>query len=62
MKKYIKPSINVINLKSSENIATTTFKSVRSKFIEEVLMGSNGKQYTVSQYSLNTSALETVVE
>lgn len=61
MKKYIKPSINVINLKSSENIAAT-FKSIREGLVQDALYEYNNKNYTVSMYSLNTSALETVVE
>ena len=55
MKKYIKPTVEVVSLKSSEHIAKTTFKNIKGKFIENALYNYNGKSYAVSQYTITSS-------
>ena len=52
MKKYIKPTVNVVSLKSSEHIAKTTFKDIKGKFIENALYNN---KYAVSQYAITSS-------
>ena len=52
MKKYTKPVVEIVSLKSSEHIAKTTFSDIKGKFIENVLY--NGK-YAVSQYAITSS-------
>ena len=55
MKKYIKPTVEVVSLKSSEHIAKTTFSAIKGKFIENALYNYNGKSYAVSQYTITSS-------
>ena len=52
MKKYIKPTVEVVSLKSSEHIAKTTFKDIKGKFIENALYNN---KYAVSQYAITSS-------
>ncbi len=52
MKKYTKPTVNVVSLKSSEDIATS-FDSIKDGMIRNYL--NNSTTYTVSQYAVNTS-------
>lgn len=55
MKKYTKPVVEIVSLKSSENIAkTTTFSELRTKLIEDKLYKDNNP-YTVSQYAITAS-------
>ena len=53
MKKYIKPTVEVVSLKSSEHIAKTTFSDIKGQFIKNALY--NGKNYAVSQYAITSS-------
>ncbi len=53
MKKYTKPTVNVVSLKSSNDIATS-FKSIQKQFINKEL---NSKSYLVSQYAVNASVI-----
>ena len=53
MKKYTKPVVEIVSLKSSEHIAKTTFKDIKGKFIENALY--NDKNYAVSQYAITSS-------
>ena len=56
MKKYTKPVVEIVSLKSSEHIAKTTFSDIKGKFIEDALYnGNNGKSYAVSQYTITSS-------
>lgn len=63
MRKYNKPTVEVVNLKSSENIATT-FDSLQNQFIAEELgvLTSGGKSYAASKYVIATSVLKSVEE
>lgn len=54
MKKYTQPMVEIVSLKSSENIAKTTFSELRTKLIEEKLYQDNNA-YTVSQYAITAS-------
>ena len=56
MKKYVKPSVKVVNLKSSNDIATT-FAQIASGLTKNYLNKASGTQspYTVSVYSNNAS-------
>jgi hypothetical protein len=54
MKKYNKPTVEVVSLKSSEHIAKTTFSEIKGQFIENALK-YNGKNYAVSQYAITSS-------
>ena len=55
MKKYIKPSVKVVNLKSSSNIATD-FAEVRGKFVRSYLKGTSTQgNYAVSVYANTVS-------
>ena len=53
MKKYTKPVVEIVSLKSSENIAKTTFSDIKGQFIKNALY--NGKSYAVSQYTITSS-------
>ena len=55
MKKYIKPTVEVVSLKSSEHIAKTTFKDIKGKFIENALYNN---KYAVSQYAITSSTIK----
>lgn len=51
MKKYTKPSVKVVNLKSSNDIAAT-FDNLRGQMIKSYLNSkSESKEYAVSIYS-----------
>ena len=51
MKKYTKPSVKVVNLKSSNDIAAT-FDNLRGQMIKSYLNKKSGsKEYAVSIYS-----------
>lgn len=52
MKKYIKPTVEVVSLKSSEHIAKTTFKDIRFNMVQKELYNS---KYAVSQYAITSS-------
>ena len=62
MKKYVKPSVKVVNLKSSSDIATT-FSQIASGLTKNYLNKASSDQssYTVSVYS-NTASVTTYVE
>lgn len=49
MREYKKPTIQVVNLKSAEDIAVS-YKDVTGKLINQYLKGST---YAVTQYNLN---------
>ena len=56
MKKYTKPSVKVVNLKSSNDIAATSFTNLRNKMIKSYLDSqSQSKEYAVSIYSNTVS-------
>lgn len=55
MRKYTKPTVEVVNLKSSKDIATS-FKAIRSKLEQQYLFNGAPKDYTVSIYSTEISA------
>ncbi|MBR0277139.1 MAG: hypothetical protein IJQ50_01590 [Clostridia bacterium] len=55
MKKYIKPSIQIVSLKSSEDIATS-YKEIASSLVNGYI-SANSKTYAVTQYSLGSSVL-----
>ncbi len=61
MKKYTKPTVEVVNLKSSNDIATSTFKQIKKGFIQNYLL-DNTTDYAVSQYSNYTSVTAEVTE
>lgn len=50
MKKYTKPSVKVVNLKSSNDIATS-FSNLRDTMVKNYLINGSSKSYTVSVYS-----------
>ena len=56
MKKYTKPTVEVVNLKSSKDIATS-YKVLRDKFTQNYLFSNaaEAKEYTVSCYSTELS-------
>lgn len=58
MKKYVKPSIEVISLKSSEEIAVVSYKQLQDQIIDSYI-AANSKNYKVTQYSLKNSNLQT---
>lgn len=51
MKKYVKPTVEVVNLKSSNDIATS-FDQIRGTLVKDYL----STQYTVSTWSNVSSA------
>ncbi len=55
MKKYLEPSVQVVSLKSSEDIATT-YKEIASQLLNGYIE-ANSKTYQVSQYTLGTSTI-----
>lgn len=59
MKKYNKPTVNVVSLKSSEDIARKTFKGIRGEFIKNNLY--DGK-YAISTYTITNSVVESGTE
>lgn len=60
MKKYIKPSFEVVSLKSSVDIAANSYKSIADGMINDYLH-SNGKTYTISKYAVTGSGNEAQV-
>lgn len=60
MKKYTKPTVQVVNLKSSNDIAAaTSFEYLKKQMVKEYLLGEATKEYAVSIYSnYNSAALE----
>lgn len=50
MKKYTKPSVKVVNLKASNDIATS-FSNLRDTMVKNYLINGDSKSYTVSVYS-----------
>ena len=56
MKKYTKPMVNVVSLKSSDDIAS--FKAIQKTFINDYLYTNKSKDYTVSQYSTFDSSTQ----
>ena len=55
MKKYVKPMVEVVNLKSSNDIATT-FDGLRDSFVRNYLKDENSSgNYMVSVYSNTVS-------
>lgn len=54
MKKYTKPSVKVVNLKSSNDIAAS-FNNIRDQYIKQYLIGDKRDDYTVSVYSNTVS-------
>ena len=55
MKKYTKPSVQVVNLKSSSDIAAN-FNNIRDQYVKSYLAGGKTNSYTISVYS-NTVSL-----
>ena len=51
MKKYIKPSFEVVSLKSSVDIAAS-YSTIRKSMISKAL---NEQNYTISQYAVTGS-------
>lgn len=58
MKKYTKPMVKIVNIKSSEDIAAPTkFKAIHDGIIRNYLL--NGEtNYVVTQYSVGASIVE----
>ena len=50
MKKYIKPSVEIVSLKSSVDIAAS-YKGVRNGIVDSYLRQQDLTQYTVTQYT-----------
>ena len=55
MKKYNKPTVNVVSLKSSEDIARKTFKDIRGEFINGNLYDN---KYAISTYTITNSVVK----
>ena len=58
MKKYVKPSVKVVNLKSSNDIAANTFDSLRRQYVKNYILDKTEKEYQVSVYANSTSAMD----
>lgn len=58
MKKYVKPSVKVVNLKSSNDIAANTFDSLRRHYVKNYIFDQAEKEYQVSVYANSTSAMD----
>lgn len=54
MKEYKKPTIQIVNLKSSDDIAVS-YKDLQGQFINQYLNSVSNKQYAITQYNLRTS-------
>ena len=50
MKKYIKPSVEIVSLKSSVEIAKS-WKATRNGIVSSYLRDQDMTQYTVTQYT-----------
>ena len=58
MKKYVKPMVKIVNIKSSEDIAApTSFKSIKEGLVRNYLL-NDGTNYAVTKYSVAASAVE----
>jgi len=57
MKKYTKPSVKVVNLKSSNDIAAS-FNNIRDQYVKNYLINGASNSYTVSVYSNTISSGE----
>ena len=55
MKKYVKPSVKVVNLKSSNDIAAK-FENIRDSYVKSYLLNDKTTKYSISVYS-NTVSL-----
>ena len=58
MKEYKKPTIQIVNLKSSDDIAVASYKDLQGQFINQYLNStsiSNRKSYAITRYNLQTS-------
>ena len=62
MKKYTKPTVQVVNLKSSNDIAATSFEYLKKKMVKNYLLGKASGEYAVSIYSNYNSAAPEVSE
>ncbi len=59
MKNYVKPSVKVVNLKSSNDIAANTFETLRRQYVKSYLLDENTtNSYAVSVYANSTSAID----
>lgn len=54
MKEYKRPEIQIVNLKSSEDIASKTFESLRNGMVNSYLM-KNGNKYAITKYAVTDS-------
>lgn len=55
MKKYVKPSVKVVNLKSSNDIAAK-FENIRDSYVKSYLIGEGkATKYSISVYSNTVS-------
>ncbi len=50
MKKYTKPTVEIVNLKSSNDIAAS-FEQVQKKMVRNYLLNGTSTEYAVSKYS-----------
>ena len=57
MKKYTKPSVQVVNLKSSNDIAAS-FNNIRDQYVKSYLANGKTNNYTISVYSNTVSSGE----
>lgn len=53
MKKYIKPTVEIVSLKSSEDIAAATYKGVRNSFIN---LQKFNTDYAITKYTTSLQA------
>ena len=60
MKKYTKPSVQVVNLKSSNDIAAASFDTLRDQMIKNYMLGKSKKEYSVSVYSNTASTMDVI--
>ena len=60
MKKYTKPSVQVVNLKSSNDIAAANFDTLRQQMIKNYVIGKSQKEYSVSVYSNTASTMDVI--
>ena len=60
MKKYTKPSVQVVNLKSSNDIAAASFDTLRDQMIKSYVIGKSQKEYSVSVYSNTASTMDAI--
>ena len=58
MKKYTKPMVKIVNIKSSEDIASPkSFSTIRDGLVKNYLL-SDGTNYAVTKYSVEASIVE----